>query len=167
MAINRRQVLGSTAALLVTGFGGIAPLMATASPAVGFLDKSKLIYLSPLRSDGSESACHGEVWFVHHAGEIFVVTRSDAWRAEAIRRGLRRAAIWIGEFGVWTRAKDRYRSAPYLEIVGQFEEDAATHTMILGHYGEKYADEWGSWGPRFRKGLSEGSRVMLRYAVAA
>ncbi len=165
MTVTRRQVLGSTTALLVTGFGGIAPLMAADSPAVAFLDKSKLIYLSPLQSDGSESACHGEVWFVHHAGEIFVVTRSDAWRAEAIRRGLRRAAIWIGEFGVWKRAKDRYRSASYLEIVGRFEEDPATHAAILGHYSEKYADEWGSWGPRFRKGLSEGSRVMLRYAV--
>ena len=165
MAINRRQVLRGTAALLTTSFGGIGQVGAATSPAVAFLDKSKLIYLSPLQSDGAESACHGEVWFVHHADEIYVVTRSDAWRAEAIRRGLRRAAIWIGEFGVWTRAKDRYRSAPYLVIEGRFEEDPGARTTILERYAEKYADEWGSWGPRFHKGLTEGSRVMLRYAV--
>lgn len=165
MAINRRQVLGGTAVLLATGLGGLAPVAANVSPAVAFLDKSQLIYLSPLKSDGSESACHGEVWFVHHADEVYVVTRSDAWRAEAIRRGLRRAAIWIGEFGVWKRAKNRYRSAPYLVIEGRLEEDPAAHTAVLERYAEKYADEWGSWGPRFRKGLAEGSRVMLRYAV--
>ncbi|MGR9093438.1 MAG: hypothetical protein ACU85U_22930 [Gammaproteobacteria bacterium] len=165
MAINRRQVLRGSAALLTASLGGIGPVAAATSPAVAFLDKSKLIYLSPLQSGGAESKCHGEVWFVHHADEIYVVTRSDAWRAEALRRGLRRAAIWIGEFGVWKRAKDRYRSAPYLVIEGRFEENAAAQTAILERYAEKYADEWGSWGPRFHKGLTEGSRVMLRYVV--
>ncbi len=165
MAINRRQILGGAAALLTAGLSGIRPVIAATSTAVAFLDKSNLIYLSPLQSDGSESACHGEVWFVHHGGEVYVVTRSDAWRAEAVRRGLRRAACWIGEFGVWTRAKDRYRSAPYLVLEGRFEEDPAAHAAILDIYGSKYADEWGSWGPRFREGLAQGSRVMLRYTV--
>lgn len=165
MAINRRQILGGAAALLTAGVSGIRPVTAATSPAVAFLDKSNLIYLSPLQSDGSESACHGEVWFVHHGGEVYVVTRSDAWRAEAVRRGLRQAACWIGEFGVWTRAKNRYRSAPYLVLEGRFEEDAAAHAAILDIYGSKYADEWGSWGPRFREGLAQGSRVMLRYTV--
>ena len=165
MAIIRRQILGGAAALLTAGLGGIRPVAAATSPAVAFLDKSQLIYLSPLQSDGSESACHGEVWFVHHAGDVYVVTRSDAWRAEAIRRGLRRAACWIGEFGVWKRAQERYRSAPYLVLEGRFEEDAAAHAAILDVYAQKYADEWGSWGPRFREGLMKGSRVMLRYSV--
>lgn len=165
MAINRRQLLGGAAALFCAGFGGTRPVMAATSPAVAFLDKSQLIYLSPLRADGSESKCHGEVWFVHHGEEVYVVTRSDAWRAEAVRRGLRRAACWIGEFGVWTRAKDRYRSAPYLVLEGRFEEDRGAQQGILDIYGNKYADEWGTWGPRFHEGLAQGSRVMLRYRV--
>ena len=165
MGMNRRQALGRGAALLVSGYGYASLAVADASPAVAFLDKSDLIYLTPIRSDGAESTCHGEVWFIHYNQEIFVVTKSDAWRTEAIRRGLRRASIWIGEFGVWTRAKDRYRSAPFLRIEGSIEEDTAVHEELLALFGVKYASEWGSWGPRFRKGLANGSRVLLRYQV--
>jgi len=167
MGINRRQMLGGTAAWLVAGLAGAGKAIAEQSPAVAFLDKSQLIYLSPFLADGSESACHGEVWFVHHGGDIYVITRSDAWRTEAIRRGLRKTAVWIGEFGVWKRAKDQYRSAPYLEVQGGFEEDPTAQGKILERFGVKYADEWSSWGPRFRDGIADGSRVMLRYQVAA
>lgn len=167
MSINRRQALISTAAVLLSASGSRHFAMAADSPAVAFLDKSQLIYLSPLLSDGAESTCHGEVWFVHRGDDIFVVTPTDAWRAEALRRGLRRAAIWIGEFGEWKSAKDRFRSAPYLVIEGQIEPDTAVHEEVLGVYGVKYADEWGSWGPRFRDGLAKGERVLLRYQVAS
>ena len=37
----------------------------------------------------------------------------------------------------------------------------------LEAFGAKYADEWGSWGPRFRDGLADGSRVLLRYRPLA
>ena len=131
------------------------------------LDKSQLIYLTPFRSNGKPSACQGEVWFVHHEQEIYVVTQAGAWRAQAVGKGLKRAGIWIGEFGVWTGAKGAYRSAPYLEIEGALEKDAAVHQALLPKFGEKYAAEWGRWGPRFRDGLADGSRVMLRYRVAS
>jgi hypothetical protein len=167
MSINRRQVLTGAAALWLSGWGRIRVSVAAESPAVAFLDKSELIYLTPLLSDGRESTCHAEVWFVHHNREIYVITKSDAWRAEAVRRGLVRAAIWIGEFGVWKKAKDRYRSAPYLVIEGALEADAGVHEEVLGKYGVKYAGEWGAWGPRFRKALADGSRVMLRYRVVS
>jgi len=167
MSINRRQALAGTAALCLAGWGSARVAMAAESPAVAFLDKSQLIYLTPLLADGRESTCHGEVWFVHRNREIFVITKSDAWRAEALRRGLRRAAIWIGEFGVWKQAKDRYRSAPYLVIEGALEADTALHSEALDLYGVKYESEWGSWGPRFRKGLADGSRVLLHYQVVS
>ena len=163
MNTDRRNFLASSAAvaLSLTGIGQYAS--AKQSPAVAALDKSALIYLTPIKSDGQESACHGEVWFIHHEKEIFVVTQHDAWRAQAVRQGLNTAAIWIGEFGVWKSAKNKYRSAPYLRISGQLETDAKLHATVLEQFGKKYADEWGSWGPRFRKGLANGSRVMLRY----
>jgi hypothetical protein len=164
MSTTRRDVIAGAGIMLLAGLSHIR-LAAATSPAVAFLDKSQLIYLSPLLTDGSESKCHGEVWFVYHDGEVFVVTKSDAWRTQAIRRGLRRAAIWIGEFGPWGSAKDRYRSAPYLVIEGQIESDATTHDTVLAVYATKYPDEWNTWGPRFRDGLRSGDRVMLRYAV--
>ena len=167
MSINRRQALTGTAALLLSGSGGVRVTLAAESPAVAFLDKSQLIYLTPFRADGGESTCHAEVWFVHHGADIFVVTKSDAWRTEALRRGLTRAGIWIGEFGAWKDAKDRYRSAPYLVIEGRLETDTAVHGEVLGKFATKYESEWGTWGPRFRKGLADGARVMLRYQVAS
>lgn len=162
MTISRRQLLRGVAAAAV-GAVWAPQISAADSPAIAALDRSALIYLTPVVSGGRESACHGEVWFVHHAQEVFVVTQHDAWRAEAVRRGFTRAKIWIGEFGPWKSAKDRYRSAPYLEIEGALETNAETHATLLSHFGKKYADEWGSWGPRFRNGLADGSRVMLRY----
>ena len=116
MNTQRRKFLRRSVAvsLMASGFGHF--VHAKQSPASAALDKSALIYLSPILSNGKESACHGEVWFVHLDNEIFVVTQHDAWRAQAVRQGLKTAAIWIGEFGVWKRAKDKYRSAPYMKI---------------------------------------------------
>ncbi len=167
MAVNRRQFLGGGVAVAAAVLGAARSVRADVSPAVAALDRSGLIYLTPVVSGGRESACHGEVWFVHHQGEIFVVTKSDAWRTEALRRGFTRAKIWIGEFGVWTRADGAYRSAPYLEIEGRIENDRAVHAELLPVFGRKYAAEWDTWGPRFRDGLAEGSRVLLRYTVAS
>jgi hypothetical protein len=167
MTFTRRHALASGAALLTAAWGNLRYAYAEESPAVAALDKSALIYLTPIVSGGRESHCHGEVWFVHYQGDIFVNTPATTWRAEAMRRGFRHAKIWIGEFGVWTRAKDRYRSAPYLEIEGQIETDPDVHAELLGEFGRKYESEWGKWGPRFRDGLADGSRVLLRYRVAA
>ena len=87
--------------------------------------------------------------------------------AASVRRGLRRAAIWIGEFGAWKKAENRYRSAVHLTIEGRIEVDTAVHDEILGRFGVKYVKEWGTWGPRFRTELADGSRVMLRYQVVS
>ena len=167
MTVNRRQALTGGAALLVSAWGSVRITFAAESAAVAALGKSTLIYLTPLLSGGGESRCQGEVWFVHHNGEIFVVTPHSAWRAQAVSKGLRRARIWVGEFGAWKRAKESYRSAPSLEIEGRLETDATVHSEVLGKFGSKYVSEWDSWGPRFRDGLAEGSRVLLRYQVAS
>ena len=167
MGINRRQILSAGAALLVSGWNLPQLARAAESAAVVALDKSRLIYLTPVVSGGKASKCHGEVWFVHHKSEVFVSTQTSAWRAEAIRRGFSSAKIWIGEFGVWKRAENRYLSAPFLRLEGKLETDAALNEEVLTQFGKKYSKEWSSWGPRFRDGLADGSRVMLRYRVAS
>ena len=73
---------------------------------------SPLIYLSPIRSDGKPSACQAEVWFGSDAGELFVVTAEKGWKAQAVKRGLDKAKIWVGDFGPWKRSDERYKSAP-------------------------------------------------------
>lgn len=155
--LTRRAVLGAGAALLT------APLCRAAKSSEGALYDSALVYITPLHASGKESTCHAEVWFVYFEGAIYVVTASDAWRARAVRAGLDRARLWVGEFGVWTRSDGAYRSAPQIEARAELPDDALLQTRVLAEFGKKYSREWQVWGPRFRNGLADGSRVMIRY----
>jgi hypothetical protein len=127
------------------------------------LDASPLVYVSPLRKDGSESTCHGEVWFVRDGADVLVVTAAERWKARSLLAGLDRARLWVGDFGVWTRAGGRFREGPSFLAKASFEKDAAARERALAAFGAKYPDEWGKWGSRFRGGLADGSRVLIRY----
>jgi len=63
--------------------------------------ESNLIYLSPYQSDGSLSRCQAEVWYAMLGADVFVVTASESWRAQAPLKGLTRTKLWIGDLGVW------------------------------------------------------------------
>jgi hypothetical protein len=127
------------------------------------LGESPLIYLSPLRSNGAESTCHGEVWFVRDGADLLVVTSSDRWKARAVRRGLDRARIWVGDFGRWKKSDGRFKTGPTFVANARFDAEASVIEAALAAFGAKYPDEWGKWEPRFRKGLADGSRVLIRY----
>ena len=127
---------------------------------------SPLIYISPLKSDGTVSRCQAEVWFFGDGDSDYVVTRSTAWRAEAVRKGLTQAKIWVGDVGLWQRSNGKYKDLPSHFATVSFVTDAAEHTRLLEGFGAKYSSEWGKWGPRFRNGLADGSRVMLKYSKA-
>ena len=132
------------------------------------LETSRLVYLTPIKSNGEESRCKAEIWFAHEAGNVYVVTPPDAWRAQAVRQGLTSARIWVGDFGVWTQADGAFRDAPEFMATASIETDAAVHARVLEAMGGKYADTgWSRWGPRFHEGLVDGSRVMIRYALDA
>jgi hypothetical protein len=125
--------------------------------------KSALIYLTPMLSNGKESTCHAEVWFAHLGNDVYVVTSSSAWRAQAIEKGLDRARIWVGDYGPW-RGNSKFKSAPnYMAKAGVVAKGDSAIESVLSLMGEKYASEWGKWEPRFRSALGDGSRVMLRY----
>lgn len=128
------------------------------------LKTSKLIYLTPIKSDGEESKCKGEVWFVYLDSKIYVTTATDAWRAEAIRNDLKDARIWIGEFGNWTRTKEKYKEAPELMIEGEIFEDEEKMPEILEAFNDKYPGE-GQYPRVFKEQIEEGKRVVLRYEV--
>ena len=128
------------------------------------LASSPLVYVCPLKKDGAESACHGEVWFVQDGADVLVVTAEERWKARAVRGGLDRARLWVGDFGVWTRSGGRFKSGPTFVAKSSFDADPAARERALAAYGKKYPAEWDKWGPRFRDGLADGSRVLLRYA---
>lgn len=170
LACTRRALLRGAAAAagwLLLPRGARADAFALSEPARAALASSRLVYVSPLRRDGNESTCHGEVWFAADGGDVLVVTSSERWKARAIRAGLERARLWAGDAGVWTRSEGRFRSAPSFLARAAFESDPAARERALEALGQKYAAEWGQWGPRFRDGLADGTRVLIRYAPMA
>jgi len=162
--LTRRSFLAAAAAGAASLW---LPRPASADPAAparrAALSASPLVYVSPLRRDGSESTCHGEVWFVAEGGDVLVVTAAERWKAKAISAGRDRARLWVGDFGVWTRADGKWKSAPSFDAAASFEKDPAARERALQAFGKKYPDEWSKWGPRFREGLADGSRVLIRY----
>ena len=152
--INRRNVLTTGGAMLAAS---LLPHRAWAAT------ESRLIYLSPLKSNGELSRCQAEIWYAEDGADMFVVTQADAWRARAIRRGLAKAQIWVGDVGMWQRSNGSYKKLPSLVANGAQIDDADEHTRLLAIMGRKYSSEWGTWGPRFRNGLADGSRVLLKY----
>ena len=156
--ITRRPLRGTGVAAVV-----LTPLARGGDALSAALAESPLIYLTPLKTSGAESRCQAEIWFALHEGSMCLITLSDAWRTEAIRRGLNRARIWVGDVGNWKRAGGRYRNLPVVEATASIETDAARREQAFAAMGVKYADEWPTWGPRFRNGIADGSRVMLKY----
>jgi len=167
---TRRELLRSAA----LAAGGLALPLRLRAQAAGLdaaarqaIQQSPLVYVSPLRRDGQESRCHAEMWFVPDGDDLLVVTTRQRWRARAIRAGLHRARLWVGDFGVWTEAKGRFRSAPSFVAEASLVPDVAVRQRALSAFGAKYARDWAKWGPRFRKGLADGSRVLIRYRPQA
>jgi hypothetical protein len=165
--LNRREVLALGGSALV---GALLPsrlLTAQATADTAALDdalaESDVLYLTPLHADGRESRCQAEIWFVAEARDAYVVTASETWRARAVQKGLARARVWVGDVGVWTRSDGAYRELPSMEMQASLVSDAAEHERVLNVFGSKYSLEWVIWGPRFGKGLRDGSRVMIRY----
>jgi hypothetical protein len=170
MHLSRRELLiaGAAAALLPRLARAEAGALSAAARAA--LGSSPLVYVSTLKRDGNESRCHAEVWFVGDGDSALVVTSAQAWRAQAIGKGLTRARLWVGDHGVWDQSmKTRpFQAAPSFVAAASLEPAQAAHDHALALFGSKYTREWGSWGPRFKNGLADGSRVLIRYrAVSA
>ncbi|MCR9279492.1 MAG: hypothetical protein NXH85_16160 [Pseudomonadaceae bacterium] len=164
--LNRRQLLAAAAVLPASSaiLSGSRAAYA-ADIAEGLLD-SDLVYLSPIQSSGALSSCQAEVWFQYHDGAVYVVTSDKAWRARAVSSGLTQARMWVGDVGVWTDSDGKYVNLPSTDVSGALIDDEAQIKAVLKKMGRKYPASWLVWGPRFRKGLADGSRVMLRYDLA-
>lgn len=160
MLINRRNYLGVCATGLVAA---TLPGVLRAGLPDG-VNESPLIYLTPIQSNGNESSCQSEIWFVRDQDDLFVVTAASAWRAQAVRKGLTDARIWVGDVGP-ASADARYKKLPQIDTKAFQIVDTNTHARILAIFGGKYPGEWGTYGPRFKNGLVDGSRVMLRYRM--
>jgi hypothetical protein len=133
------------------------------APASDALGKGKLVYVSPLKKDGKESHCHGEVWYFFDKGAVVIATASKGWKVRSVKSGSAKARIWVGDYGPFSEARDKLVKAPTFVASAAIDTDPATFTRLLESYGKRYPDEWDKWKPRFQSSYSDGSRTVIRY----
>ena len=130
------------------------------------LAQSPYVYVSPLRSDGHESACHSQLWFGWMDGSIVVSTGVKSWRARCIDQGLTRARIWVGDHGSWKQpfgSNDAFRRGPSLFARASALKEPALLRRLLAIYDAKYSVEIAQWRGRILRGFEDGSRLLIRY----
>lgn len=172
--MDRRTFLAASAAALAWPVTRAIADSHEAVPDFGathatLLEESDFVYVSPLRADGSESTCHGEVWYGWLDGAVVVITGAQTWKARALARGLEAARVWVGDHGRWKRLLGRneeFRKAPRFDAVATAVRDDALLDRLLALYERKYPDEIGSWRDKMRSGYREGTRLLIRYAPA-
>ena len=165
-ALDRRGFLAAALGVFLWRLPRPGHAAALADDTRRALESSRYVYVSPLRGDGSESSCHGEVWYGWLDGAVVVIVSHDSWKARAVERGLARARIWVGDFG---RVKgllgsnEAFREGPRIEARAAEVQDAALLERLLTRYERKYPAEIDRWRDRMREGYRDGSRVLLRY----
>jgi hypothetical protein len=126
--------------------------------------------VSPLRSNGEESRCHGEVWFGWFDGAVVVITAARSWKARSLRRGLTRACIWVGDHGRVKKmvgSNDAFRAGPSFLARAELARDSTLIDRLLASYEKKYPAEIKNWRGPMRVGHQDGSRVLIRYVPEA
>jgi len=159
--ITRREFLGGSLAAL------LAPAaLARAADLEAVLEQSPYVYVSPLRSDGAESTCHGEVWYGWIDGAAVVITGTERWKSRALGKGLDQARVWVGDHGRWKQVVGRneaFRKAPSFDAKAEIVKDDSLLDRLLAIFETKYPAEIGKWLQRMRDGYADGSRVVIRY----
>lgn len=136
---------------------------ALAAPVLADLAKGHLVYVSPLRGDGRESRCHGEVWYFWDKDAVVIATATRGWKARALKGGKDKARVWVGDFGQYSDAKEKLRAAPTFLASAAVDAERATFERLLASYATRYPDEWEKWQPRFESSYKDGSRSVIRY----
>jgi hypothetical protein len=130
---------------------------ALSDEAKAALEKAPLVYISPLKRNGAESRCHGEVWYFMDGGDVVIGTNPGRWKGRALEQGLDRARLWV------PKGSGDFRAGHSFVGRASIDSDPATFDRLLARYAQKYPDEWKTWGPRFEKGRADGTRVLIRY----
>jgi hypothetical protein len=168
-AIDRRTFLGAAALALLAPHGSVAePALALPAATLQLLETSPFVYVSPLKKDGAESTCHGEVWFAWLDGAVLVNTRRSTWKVTSLQSGLDRARIWVGDHGRWKpvlgSATEAFRKAPSFDARASFETDRKVNDQLIAVFEKKYQGEFGRWREDMQTGFYSGQRMLIRYS---
>jgi len=130
------------------------------------LRDSIYVYVSPLRSDGGESSCHGEVWYSWIDESVVLITSKESWKTRSLKKGLDRARIWVGDYGRWKQFLGRnedFRKGPSFDARARETRDEKLLDRLLATYETKYPEEIADWRDKMRTGFRNGTRVLIRY----
>ena len=115
------------------------------------LESSKYVYVASTRKDGKLSK-PAEIWFLWHKGAVYVATPKETWRVRRIKAGRPQAKIWVGT-----------PTGPSFVATGALVNSPEINAVMFETFAKKYGEHWSSYEERFRSGLKDGSRVLVRY----
>jgi hypothetical protein len=155
MHARRRSLLGCVAAtVLIAATAAVVVAADLPAELTRALETSRYVYIATARKTGGYGA-PAEIWFMYDQGAVWVASPPTTWRVKRIRAGRRTARIAVG-------AKD----GPSFTATGSLVRDPAVYERLFATFAKKYPEGWRQYESRFRAGLNDGSRVLIRYAPA-
>jgi len=115
------------------------------------LDSSKYIYVQSTRKDGSPSKA-AEIWFMYYKDAVWVASPVTTHRVKRIQAGQTKAKIAIGK-----------PDGPSFAAKGSLVKDPEVNKVMFETFAKKYASDWSSYDKKFRDGLADGSRTLIKY----
>jgi len=115
------------------------------------LASSTYVYISTQRKDGSFGK-PAEIWYMWHDGAVWVGTPPTTWRVKRITHHRPNAKIAVGK-----------PDGPSFDAVGSVVKDDKVAAKLFETYAKKYPDRWPGYEEKFRTGMKDGSRVLVRY----
>ncbi len=132
--------------VLVTG------AQADLSPAIKTeLANSKYVYISTTRKNGSLSK-PAEIWYLYHNGAVYVASPPTTWRVRRIKAGRNQAKIAVGK-----------PDGSSFMATGAVLNEPGVYPVLFDTYAKKYAGDWSKYEEKFRTGLKDGSRVLIKF----
>ncbi|HJY80967.1 MAG TPA: hypothetical protein VKK81_07795 [Candidatus Binatia bacterium] len=118
------------------------------------LDSSKYVYIQSTRKDGKLSK-PAEIWFMPYNGAVWVASPPTTYRVKRIQAGQTKAKIAIGK-----------TDGPSFNAKGSIVKDPEVNKVLFEVFAKKYGSGWSSLEEKFRDGLADGSRVLVKYEPA-
>jgi hypothetical protein len=138
-------------ALLLTFGSGAAHATELPAAVRDQLASAKYVYIATQRKDGSFGK-PAEIWFMWHDGAVWVGTPPTTWRVKRIKHKRPNAKIAVGK-----------ADGPSFDAVGSIVKDAKVADLLRETYAKKYSDRWPGFAEKFKEGLKDGSRVLVKY----
>ena len=151
--MRRREMLKiiTIATAIAIGWSGLSAASELPAAVKDQLATSKYVYIASQRKHG-DFGKPAEIWFMYHDGAVWVGTPPTSWRVKRIKRHRPNAKIAVGK-----------PDGPSFEAVGSIVKDSKVADRMFETYAKKYPDRWPGYAERFRTGMKDGSRVLVKY----